>query len=98
MDTFDKMLAEVKKENPKVPTFALMLRAARHLRNWSLREAEKKSGDNISRQTIQRAEHGTAEPETLLRLAKLYKMTKEQTAVLVAEFSKHQLDEAKKAA
>ena len=80
--------------NKKVPAFAKTLQEARAAKNWSLRDVEKKTGNNLSRTTILRAEEGIASLPTLLSLAKLYGIKKADTDKLVESFNDHERKKA----
>lgn len=80
----------------KLPLFAKKLKEARLAKNWSLRDAEKKSGNQLSRQTFLRAEQGDVTLENLVRIMNLLKLPKQDE--LVADYHAAQLKQAKKAA
>lgn len=95
------MTEKTKSQGPndlKVPAFAAKLKAARLAKNWSLRDLEKKGGNQLSRQTFLRAEQGAVTAENLMRIMALLSMSKTERDALVVLWHANQLKQAKAAA
>lgn len=86
------------KPNDPLPMFAKKLREHRAELNWSLRDAEKRAGGNISRQTFLRAENGDVLLDNLLRIMNLLNIPKREQEKMMEDFNEHLLARAKKAA
>jgi transcriptional regulator with XRE-family HTH domain len=78
-----------------LPKFAKLLREVRQLKNWSLRDVQKRSGDHLSRQTVLRAEQGDVELGTLIQLTSLYALKTADKDALMLEYHRDALTKAK---
>jgi len=84
-------------DSSKAPSFAQKLKAARLSRNWSLRDAEKRAGNQLSRQTFLRAEQGDVSLENLLRILDLLGLKKKEKDEVFEEFNAHAMKMARAA-
>jgi len=84
------------KNTKKLPLFAEALKKLRSDKNWSLRDCEKRTGGNISRQTFLRAEQGDVTLEQLIKILDLYGAKKREE--VVRSFMDHELAKARAAA
>ena len=78
-----------------LPKFAKLLREVRQLKNWSLRDVQKRSGDHLSRQTVLRAEQGDVELDTLIQLVSLYALKTADKDALMLTYHQDALAKAK---